>query len=158
MESPLLLATNVLSLFVDRAMSTKEERVIKLALSAKLDTSELKVCMFCCFMRTSEDARLSTSDTLHLFNIYGFDSGSPRVEGDEEEDDIDDIEHEFDYGVGSLGRQGSGRVPSVYGGSGHTGSYENATSSRQDSSTPGIEIPLLTYGEEVNIYPFKPLI
>ncbi|XP_016433906.1 cellulose synthase A catalytic subunit 2 [UDP-forming] [Nicotiana tabacum] len=74
--------------------------------------------------------------------------GSPRVEGDEEEDDIDDIEHEFDYGVGSLGRQGSGRVPSVYGGSGHTGSYENATSSRQDSSTPGIEIPLLTYGEE----------
>ncbi|XP_009758840.1 cellulose synthase A catalytic subunit 2 [UDP-forming] [Nicotiana tabacum] len=74
--------------------------------------------------------------------------GSPRVEGDEEEDDIDDIEHEFDYSVGSLSRHGSGPVPSVYGGSGHAGSYENATSSKQDSSTPGIEIPLLTYGEE----------
>ncbi|KAJ8544071.1 hypothetical protein K7X08_025689 [Anisodus acutangulus] len=69
--------------------------------------------------------------------------GSPRVEGDEEEDGTDDIEHEFDYSVGTLGRQGSGPVPSVYG-----GSYENATSSRQDSSTSGIEIPLLTYGEE----------
>ncbi|OIT31343.1 PREDICTED: cellulose synthase A catalytic subunit 2 [UDP-forming]-like [Nicotiana attenuata] len=74
--------------------------------------------------------------------------GSPRVEGDEEEDDIDDIEHEFDYSVGSLSRNGSGPVPPVYGGSGHAGSYENATSSKQDSSTPGIEIPLLTYGEE----------
>ncbi|KAM3359908.1 cellulose synthase A catalytic subunit 2 [Capsicum galapagoense] len=71
--------------------------------------------------------------------------GSPRVEGDEEEDDTDDIEHEFDYGIGALGRQGSGTVPSVYGGS------ENASSSRQGSSSPGIEIPLLTYGEEVNI-------
>ncbi|CAN4114162.1 unnamed protein product [Withania somnifera] len=71
--------------------------------------------------------------------------GSPRVEGDEEEDDTDDIEYEFDYGVGTLGRQGSGPVPSAYGGS------EHASSSRQESSSPGIEIPLLTYGEEVNI-------
>ncbi|CAN4114160.1 unnamed protein product [Withania somnifera] len=68
--------------------------------------------------------------------------GSPRVEGDEEEDDTDDIEYEFDYGVGTLGRQGSGPVPSAYGGS------EHASSSRQESSSPGIEIPLLTYGEE----------
>ncbi|XP_006351001.1 cellulose synthase A catalytic subunit 5 [UDP-forming] [Solanum tuberosum] len=73
--------------------------------------------------------------------------GSPRVEGDEEEDDTDDIEHEFDYGVGIL-RQGSGPVSFVYGGSGHAGSYENGSSSRQGSSTDGMEIPLLTYGEE----------
>lgn len=81
-------------------------------------------------------------------DVWVLISGSPRVEGDEEEDDTDDIEYEFDYGVGTLGRQGSGPVPSVYGGSGHAGSYENASSSREDSS---MEIPLLTYGEEVNI-------
>ena len=44
----------MLSLFVDLAMSTKEEKAIKLVLSA-------------------------------------------RVENDEEEDDIDDIDNEFDY-------------------------------------------------------------
>lgn len=74
MESPLLLATNVLSLFVDRAMSTKEERVIKLALSAKLDTSELKVCAFCCFMRTSEEAPAEYIGNITFIQyIYGFD-------------------------------------------------------------------------------------
>lgn len=43
MGSCLLPAMNVLSLFVDLAMSMKEEKEIKLALSAKLDSSGLKV-------------------------------------------------------------------------------------------------------------------
>uniref|UniRef100_A0A2P2JA61 Cellulose synthase A catalytic subunit 2 UDP-forming-like n=1 Tax=Rhizophora mucronata TaxID=61149 RepID=A0A2P2JA61_RHIMU len=42
MVSHLLLAMNVHSLCVDLAMSTKEERVIKPALSAKPDTSASK--------------------------------------------------------------------------------------------------------------------
>lgn len=46
MGSHLLLAMNVHFLFVDLATSTKEERAIKLALSAKLDTSASKVKIF----------------------------------------------------------------------------------------------------------------
>lgn len=69
--------------------------------------------------------------------------GSPRVEGDEEEDDIDDLEHEFDYGdadaLGSL--QYSRAIPSSRGGL--------ASSSGHDSSSQNLDIPLLTYGEEV---------
>ncbi|KAL2531327.1 Cellulose synthase A catalytic subunit 6 [UDP-forming] [Abeliophyllum distichum] len=74
--------------------------------------------------------------------------GSPRVEGDEEEDDIDDLEHEFDYGnieVSGL-TQSAGVIPAVRGG--HVGSSGSATGSRHDSSSQGLEIPLLTYGEE----------
>lgn len=69
--------------------------------------------------------------------------GSPRVEGDEEEDDIDDLEHEFDYGdIDALGpQQYFGAVPSTRGGL--------ASSSGHDSSTQHLDIPLLTYGEEV---------
>lgn len=68
--------------------------------------------------------------------------GSPRVDGDEEEDDIDDLEHEFDYGdIDALGSQRySGAVPSTRGGL--------ASSSGHDSSTQNLDIPLLTYGEE----------
>lgn len=68
--------------------------------------------------------------------------GSPRVDGDEEEDDIDDLEHEFDYGdIDALGsQQYSGAVPSTRGGL--------ASSSGHDSSTQNLDIPLLTYGEE----------
>nr|GMD53569.1 cellulose synthase A catalytic subunit 2 [UDP-forming]-like [Ipomoea batatas] len=66
--------------------------------------------------------------------------GSARVDGDEEEDDIDDLEHEFDCDVEALG--GAGTVPSSYCHGGHAGSSGN------EASTPGLEIPLLTYGEE----------
>ncbi|CAN1857314.1 Cellulose synthase A catalytic subunit 6 [UDP-forming] [Linum perenne] len=78
--------------------------------------------------------------------------GSPRVEGDEEEDDIDDLEHEFDYGnleglsseqVAELmlaSRLNTGRGSQVNG-SGYPGSD-------LDSSPPGAKVPLLTYGEE----------
>ena len=43
MESPLLPAMNVLSLSADPAMSMREERETKLALSAKPDTNESEV-------------------------------------------------------------------------------------------------------------------
>ncbi|KAK4411596.1 Cellulose synthase A catalytic subunit [UDP-forming] [Sesamum angolense] len=74
--------------------------------------------------------------------------GSPRVEGDEEEDEIDDLEHEFDYGniEASSFTQVVGAMPSGRGG--HAGSTGSATSSKNDSSSQGLEFPLLTYGEE----------
>ncbi|XP_022856087.1 cellulose synthase A catalytic subunit 2 [UDP-forming]-like [Olea europaea var. sylvestris] len=71
--------------------------------------------------------------------------GSPRVEGDDEEDDIDDLEHEFDYGVTeALGHiQSAGVIPGVSGG--YVGS---SGGSRHDLYSQGLEISLLTYGEE----------
>ncbi|XP_044469874.1 cellulose synthase A catalytic subunit 2 [UDP-forming]-like [Mangifera indica] len=72
--------------------------------------------------------------------------GSPRVEGDEEEDDIDDIDNEFDYanldGLGPLqAAEGaiSARSRANSGIHAHT---------ELDSSTLNSNIPLLTYGEE----------
>ncbi|CAA3010327.1 cellulose synthase A catalytic subunit 2 [UDP-forming]-like [Olea europaea subsp. europaea] len=71
--------------------------------------------------------------------------GSPRVEGDDEEDDIDDLEHEFDYGdTEALGHiQSAGVIPGVSGG--YVGS---SGGSRHDLYSQGLEISLLTYGEE----------
>ncbi|XP_065874121.1 cellulose synthase A catalytic subunit 6 [UDP-forming]-like [Euphorbia lathyris] len=78
--------------------------------------------------------------------------GSPRVEGDEEEDDIDDLEHEFDYGLDGLGPEQI--AESMLSGRLNTGraSYHNMsgipTQSELDSSPLSSKIPLLTYGEE----------
>ncbi|XP_051126873.1 cellulose synthase A catalytic subunit 5 [UDP-forming]-like [Andrographis paniculata] len=67
--------------------------------------------------------------------------GSPRVEGDEEEDDIDDLEHEFDYGdAEAMGMKQNGSINSLHGYSG--------TNAKQNVSSPSLDIPLLTYGEE----------
>lgn len=80
-------------------------------------------------------------------------AGSPRVEGDEEEEDTDDLENEFDiankdphsvseailYPHLSVGR----------------GSYANGSgnlASDLDSSSVPTDIPLLTYGQEVNLF------
>lgn len=81
-------------------------------------------------------------------------AGSPRVEGDEEEDDIDDLEHEFDYGnVESSGGQpmaASMLSAGVNNRSGsHTNTYGVTSGSEMDTSPLDPEIPLLTYGEEV---------
>ncbi|KAL0391512.1 UNVERIFIED_CONTAM: Cellulose synthase A catalytic subunit [UDP-forming] [Sesamum latifolium] len=61
--------------------------------------------------------------------------GSPRVEGDEEEDEVDDLEHEFDYGniEASSFTQVVGAISSGRGG--HAGSTGSATSSKNDSSS-----------------------
>ena len=71
--------------------------------------------------------------------------GFARVEGDEDEDGIDDLENEFDYVKSEpLGfTQTGGAVGSNYG-----GLAGSATASKHDSSQ-GVDIPLLTYGEEV---------
>ncbi|CAI9758293.1 unnamed protein product [Fraxinus pennsylvanica] len=67
--------------------------------------------------------------------------GSPRVEGDEEEDSIDDLEREFDYGKveTSVLTPSSGAVPSACGN--HVGSSRLATED--------LEIPVLTCVEEI---------
>uniref|UniRef100_A0A5B7B0B0 Cellulose synthase n=1 Tax=Davidia involucrata TaxID=16924 RepID=A0A5B7B0B0_DAVIN len=79
--------------------------------------------------------------------------GSPRVEGDEEEDDIDDLEHEFDFGnLDALGpQQAAVAMLSAHlntGRGGHTTTSGIPTHSEHDSSPRSPEIPLLTYGEE----------
>lgn len=81
-------------------------------------------------------------------------AGSPRVEGDEEEDDIDDLDNEFDYGnADALGPQQaaeamvSSRLNT--GRSSHSNVSGMPTQSEVDSSPLGSQIPLLTYGEEV---------
>ncbi|KAL9245079.1 hypothetical protein vseg_018773 [Gypsophila vaccaria] len=80
--------------------------------------------------------------------------GSPRVEGDDDEDDIDDLENELKYAskfkdpndpqqiaeAMLSGRLNVGRPPSSA--SGFT------TPAELDSATLGTEIPLLTYGNE----------
>lgn len=60
-------------------------------------------------------------------------SGSPRVDGDEDEDDIDDLENEFNYAQGTR-RQWQGDDPDL------------SSSSRHESGQP---IPLLTNGQSV---------
>ncbi|XP_057971819.1 cellulose synthase A catalytic subunit 2 [UDP-forming]-like isoform X2 [Malania oleifera] len=74
--------------------------------------------------------------------------GSPRVEGDEEEDDIDDLENEFDYGNldASVSQQGMEAMHSACLDNGNT--YGIPKYSKLDSSAPSSEIPLLTYGQE----------
>ncbi|KAK1371332.1 Cellulose synthase [Heracleum sosnowskyi] len=79
--------------------------------------------------------------------------GCPRVDGDEEEDEFDDLDNEFDYenndhryhqhggdANAPSGRHNIGRVPSNASGI--------TTPLDMDSSTLNPEIPLLTYGQE----------
>ncbi|KAK4256759.1 hypothetical protein QN277_006443 [Acacia crassicarpa] len=70
--------------------------------------------------------------------------GSPRVEGDDDEDDIDDLDNEFDYGdPDALGPHpmSDGRL--------HTGRGSSGIPANLDhESSLNSEIPLLTYGEE----------
>ncbi|XP_038694094.1 cellulose synthase A catalytic subunit 2 [UDP-forming]-like [Tripterygium wilfordii] len=77
--------------------------------------------------------------------------GSPRVEGDEEEDDTDDLDNEFDYGNHDsmdpqyvaeamlTSRLNTGRNSNVSG---------MPVQSETESTPLGSKIPLLTYGED----------
>ncbi|KAL8524402.1 hypothetical protein ACS0TY_014112 [Phlomoides rotata] len=72
--------------------------------------------------------------------------GSPRVDGDEDEDEFDDLDREFDY---------NGRNPHPFGEGVHSSRHNiNRTvsgitnSSELDPSAVNSEIPLLTYGQE----------
>ena len=64
--------------------------------------------------------------------------GSPRVDGDDEEDDVDDIENEFNYAQGNskARRQWQGEDADL------------SSSSRREPQQP---IPLLTNGQPVSI-------
>ena len=73
--------------------------------------------------------------------ICHFVSGSPRVDGDDDEDDVDDIENEFNY------VQGSSKTKRHWQGE----DAELSTSARHESQQP---IPLLTNGQSVRIYQF----
>ncbi|GLT32117.1 hypothetical protein SLA2020_068060 [Shorea laevis] len=76
--------------------------------------------------------------------------GSPRVEGDEEEDDVDDLEHEFyidrtdphriaEAMLSSRLNIGRGPHPNISG---------ISTPAELDSASVAADIPLLTYGQE----------
>ncbi|XP_057737823.1 cellulose synthase A catalytic subunit 6 [UDP-forming]-like [Arachis stenosperma] len=72
--------------------------------------------------------------------------GSPRVEGDEDEDDIDDLDNEFEYGHHDAFGTTSDAVSSGhYANSNIAG---NPANFEHDSAPLNSEIPLLTYGEE----------
>lgn len=137
---------NVLFQFVDLATSMREERGIKLVRSVKPDTSALKVeslassCYYYGFFWV-----------LYLISVEI--TGSPRVEGDEDEDDIDDLDNEFDYGnLDALGPHHAAEGMYSHLNTGR-GSHPNAShipgQSEHEPSPLGSEIPLLTYGEEV---------
>ncbi|KAL3721565.1 hypothetical protein ACJRO7_033979 [Eucalyptus globulus] len=74
--------------------------------------------------------------------------GSPRVEGDEEEDDIDDLDNEFDYDPSDPQHVAEKTFSSRlnYG----RGAHRNASGMPTDveSSPLSSQIPLLTYGQE----------
>ncbi|XP_011042869.1 PREDICTED: cellulose synthase A catalytic subunit 2 [UDP-forming]-like [Populus euphratica] len=79
--------------------------------------------------------------------------GSPRVDGDEEEEDTDDLENEFDIGVNDRKDPRhvaeallSARLNTGRGSQAHVSGF--ATPSEFDSASVAPEIPLLTYGEE----------
>ncbi|XP_041007473.1 cellulose synthase A catalytic subunit 2 [UDP-forming]-like isoform X3 [Juglans microcarpa x Juglans regia] len=78
--------------------------------------------------------------------------GSPRVEGDEEEDDIDDLDNEFDYGnLNGLGSQevAEAMLSARLTGHGyHSGASGIPPLSECETSALSSEMPLLTYGNE----------
>lgn len=82
-------------------------------------------------------------------------SGSPRVEGDEEEDDIDDLENEFD--IGSNIRRDPHHIAEAMlaarlniGRSSQVNASGFTTPSESDAASVAADVPLLTYGHEVN--------
>ncbi|XP_047320101.1 cellulose synthase A catalytic subunit 2 [UDP-forming]-like [Impatiens glandulifera] len=66
--------------------------------------------------------------------------GSPRVEGDEEEDEFDDLENEFEDSRHVSEAVFSARL--------HTGRGPNSYATEADAASLNPGIPLLTYGEE----------
>ncbi|XP_050125222.1 cellulose synthase A catalytic subunit 2 [UDP-forming]-like isoform X2 [Malus sylvestris] len=88
----------------------------------------------------------------HCKTRYKRIRGSPRVEGDEEEDDIDDLDNEFNCGnLDALGpHQVAESVLSARLNVGRGSNYNARipAHSEHESSPLGFEIPLLTYGEE----------
>lgn len=79
---------------------------------------------------------------------YKRHKGSPRVDGDEEEDDVDDLENEFNYTHGGRdGRQQRAEAMMQWQMHGRGEEIDSVTSSRQDPQT---QLPLLTNGQAVS--------
>lgn len=77
-------------------------------------------------------------------------SGSPRVEGDEEEDDTDDLENEFDIANKDPNSVSEAMLyPHLAVGRGSHANGSGNMASDLDSSSVPTDIPLLTYGQEV---------
>ncbi|KGN45860.2 cellulose synthase A catalytic subunit 2 [UDP-forming] [Cucumis sativus] len=75
--------------------------------------------------------------------------GSPRVEGDEEEDDIDDLENEFDIANKDPNSASEAMLyPHLAVGRGSHANGSGNMASDLDSSSVPTDIPLLTYGQE----------
>ncbi|CAL5386388.1 unnamed protein product [Camellia sinensis] len=82
--------------------------------------------------------------------------GSPRVEGDEEEEEFDDLDNEFDFGANDLRDPQqiaeavlAARLNTGRGRQSHVSGF--STPSEMESSTLNPEIPLLTYGQEDDV-------
>ncbi|KAI7987795.1 putative cellulose synthase A catalytic subunit 1 [UDP-forming] [Camellia lanceoleosa] len=96
---------------------------------------------FCCLQRVCLPSLRPYSDAAKDGNQacpqcktrYKRHKGSPRVDGDDEEDDVDDLENEFNYNQGKARRQWQGEDADL------------SSSSRHESQP----IPLLTNGRSV---------
>ncbi|KAL7128256.1 hypothetical protein ABFS83_14G303900 [Erythranthe nasuta] len=76
--------------------------------------------------------------------------GSPRVDGDEDEDEFDDLDNEFDYNNGNERRDPHQIAESTHSTRGNIGRTSSGitNSSDMDAAAVNSEIPLLTYGQE----------
>jgi cellulose synthase A len=77
--------------------------------------------------------------------------GSPRVDGDEEEEEFDDLDHEFGFRSHERRDPHNNLAESVHlnmGRNGHNHHTSGFTTPDMDSSSLNPEIPLLTYGQE----------
>ena len=77
----------------------------------------------------------------HLFR-RGQNSGSPRVQGDEEEEDVDDLDNEFNY------KQDNGKGPEWQ----LQGQGEDIDLSSSSRHEPHHRIPRLTSGHQVDFF------
>lgn len=121
----LLLAMSVDSLSVVLVMSMSAKMVISPVHSARLVTKGRKVCFVM-------EHNLLCSFLPLIYYLQGLHvAGSPRVDGDDDEDDVDDLENEFNYakGKGAVRHQWRGEDLVL------------SSSSRHESQHP---IPLLT--------------
>jgi len=125
----LSLAMSVHSLCAVPVMSTRGKMVTNHVLSASLDIRGTKVSLFgrFCWCPISSHGR-----SQHGLRF----TGSPRVDGDDDEDEVDDLENEFNYaqGTSAARQQWQGEDPDL------------SSSSRHESRHP---IPLLTNGQPV---------
>ena len=83
---------------------------------------------------------MSFNINLTICSLYGV-AGSPRVEGDDEEDDVDDLDNEFNY------TQGNGKAMHQWQLQGHGEDVDLSSSSRHE---PQHCIPRLTNGQQVD--------